>query len=146
MKRITFFIALLALTLSFKQLNAQAKVEDALKFKNDQYDFGKISFGKPVSYTIEITNISKDTITLITARPGCGCTTPNFKANQKMAPGQLAEVQITFNGSVMGLFSRFTDLEFSGGFKKQTKFTGEGMAITNNSPTTPIINHSSTNN
>ena len=55
MKKITLFVALLAMTLSFKQLNAQAKVEDALKFKNDQYDFGKISFGKPVTYTIEIT-------------------------------------------------------------------------------------------
>jgi hypothetical protein len=125
MKKITLFISLLALTLSFKQLNAQAKVEDVLKFKNDQYDFGKISFGKPATYTIEITNISKDTISLITARPGCGCTTPNFKANQKMGPGQMAEVQITFNGSAMGVFSRYTDLEFSGGLKKQTKFTGE---------------------
>ena len=120
MKKITLFIAFLALTLSFKQLNAQAKVEDVLKFKNDQYDFGKISFGKPATYTIEITNISKDTITLITARPGCGCTTPNFKANQKMGPGQMAEVAITFNGSAMGLFSRYTDLEFSSGLKKQT--------------------------
>lgn len=145
MKKITLFIALLALTLSFKQLNAQTKVEDALKFKNDQYDFGKISFGKSATYTIEITNISKDSITLITARPGCGCTTPNFKANQKMGPGQMAQVQITFNGSAMGVFSRYTDLEFSGGLKKQTKFTGEGVAITNNTPTPPIVNNSSTN-
>ncbi len=144
MKKITLFVSLLALTLSIKQLNAQTKVEDALKFKNDQYDFGKISFGKPATYTIEITNISKDTITLITARPGCGCTTPNFKANQKMGPGQMTEVQITFNGSAMGLFSRYTDLEFSGGLKKQTKFTGEGVAITNNTPTAPVLNNTST--
>ena len=141
MKKFTFISALLALTLAFKETKAQAKVEDLLKFKNDQYDFGKISFGKPATYSIEITNISKDTITLINVRPGCGCTTPNFKANQKMAPGQNAQVQITFNGSAMGVFSRYTDIEFSGGLKKQTKFTGEGVAITNNAPTGPVINN-----
>jgi hypothetical protein len=145
MKNFTFLTALLALSLAFKQSHAQVKVEEVLKFKNDQYDFGKINFGKPATYTIEITNISKDTVTLITARPGCGCTTPNFKANQKMAPGQIAEVQITFNGSAMGVFSRYTDLEFSGGLKKQTKFSGEGVAITNNTNTGPVINITKTN-
>lgn len=145
MKNFTFVTALLALTLAFNKSHAQVKIEEVLKFKNDQFDFGKISFGKPATYTIEITNISKDTVTLITARPGCGCTTPNFKANQKMAPGQIAEVQITFNGSAMGVFSRYTDLEFSGGLKKQTKFSGEGVAITNNIPTGPIINNTKPN-
>ena len=139
MKKFTTIIALLALTLAFKQTKCQAKVDDLLKFKNDQYDFGKISFGKPATYSIEITNISKDTITLINVRPGCGCTTPNFKANQKMAPGQNAQVQITFNGTAMGVFSRYTDIEFSGGLQKQTKFTGEGVAIANSAPSGPAI-------
>ena len=141
MKKISFFIALLVLILAGHPIQAQTKVEDVLKFKNDQYDFGKISFGKPATYTIDITNISKDTIFLITARPGCGCTTPNFKANQKIGPGQNAQVQITFNGSAMGQFSRFTDLEFSGGLVKQTKFMGEGVAITNSNPTGPVISN-----
>jgi hypothetical protein len=57
----------------------------------------------------------------------------------------MAEVQITFNGNVMGLFTRFTDLEFSGGLKKQTKFSGEGEAISNNTSTSPIITNSITN-
>lgn len=140
MKKITILAILYTLTFAFNETKAQAKVEDFLKFKNDQYDFGKISFGKPVAYTIEISNTSKDTITLITARPGCGCTTPNFKANQKIAPGDSTEVQITFNGSAMGVFTRYTDIEFSGGLIKQTKFTGEGVAITNTTPTGQIIN------
>lgn len=139
MKKFTTIVALLALILAFKQSKGQAKVEDLLKFKNDQYDFGKISFGQPATYTIEINNISKDTLTLIHVRPGCGCTTPNFKANQKMAPGQNAQVQITFNGSAMGVFSRYTDIEFSNGLIKQTKFTGEGVAITNNTSSGPAI-------
>lgn len=109
-----------------------------LTFKNDKFDFGKISFGKPASYTIEFTNTSKDTLTLLNAQPGCGCTTPHFKPNEKIAPGQNGQVQITFNGSVMGTFIRVTTLTFSNGLVKQTQFSGEGVAITN--PTTaPIL-------
>ena len=125
----------------FSSISAQtaANIDQSLKFKNDVYDFGKISFGKPATYTIEFTNISKDTITLVNARPGCGCTTPNFKPNEKIAPGKMGQVQITFNGSAMGTFSRATTLEFSNGLVKQTQFAGEGVAITN-APAAPIIN------
>jgi len=125
----------------FSSVSAQttANIDQVLKFKNDVYDFGKISFGQPATYTIEFTNISKDTLTLVNARPGCGCTTPNFKPNEKIAPGKIGRVQITFNGSAMGTFSRATALEFSNGLVKQTQFAGEGVAITN-APAAPIIN------
>ena len=135
MKRTALFLSIIAVLFVTIGANAQDNTDKVLKFKNDQYDFGKISFGKPSTYTIEVTNIGKDTVTLLNARPGCGCTTPNFKPNQKMAPGQSTQVQITFNGSAMGVFSRYTDLEFSGGLRKQTKFSGEGVAITENAGT-----------
>jgi hypothetical protein len=134
MKKVYFLASIVAFLFVSIGAQAQTNVDDVLKFKNDQYDFGKISFGKPVSYVIEVTNVGKDTVTLLNARPGCGCTTPNFKPNQKMGPGQKAQVQITFNGSAMGIFSRFTDIEFSGGLRKQTKFSGEGVAITETAP------------
>ena len=99
-----------------------------LEFKNAEYDFGKITLGKAVSYVVEIKNISNETITLENAHAGCGCTTPNFTPNQKFAPGETVKVTIQFNGSVSGTFTRFTDINFSNGLTKQTKFTGEGIA------------------
>ncbi len=136
--------ALLVLSLVlgiFSSISAQtaANIDQILKFKNDNFDFGKISFGQAATYTIEFTNISKDTLALVNARPGCGCTTPNFKPNEKIAPGKMGKVQITFNGSAMGSFTRATALEFSNGLVKQTQFAGEGVAIAN-APTAPIIN------
>ncbi len=136
--------ALLVLSLVlgiFSSISAQtaANIDQILKFKNDNFDFGKISFGQAATYTIEFTNISKDTLALVNARPGCGCTTPNFKPNEKIAPGKMGQVQITFNGSAMGSFTRATALEFSNGLVKQTQFAGEGVAIAN-APTAPIIN------
>ena len=101
-----------------------------LEFTNAEYDFGKITVGKPVSYVVEIKNISNETITLENAHAGCGCTTPNFTPNQKFAPGETVKVTIQFNGSVTGKFTRFTDINFSNGLTKQTRFSGEGIPAT----------------
>lgn len=139
MKKSLFILSLVLGICSSISAQTAANIDQALKFKNDNFDFGKISFGQPASYTIEFTNISKDTLTLVNARPGCGCTTPNFKPNEKIAPGKIGRVQITFNGSAMGSFTRATSLEFSNGLVKQTQFAGEGVAITN-APAAPIIN------
>ena len=139
MKKILLILSLIMGSFTTIVAQTTTNIDQVLKFKNDVYDFGKISFGKPATYVIEFTNISKDTLTLLNARPGCGCTTPNFKPNEKIAPGKNGQVQITFNGSAMGTFSRATTLEFSNGLVKQTQFSGEGVAITN-TPATPIIN------
>ena len=139
MKKSLLILSLVLGICSTISAQTAANIDQALKFKNDNFDFGKISFGQPASYTIEFTNISKDTLTLVNARPGCGCTTPNFKPNEKIAPGKIGRVQITFNGSAMGSFTRATALEFSNGLVKQTQFAGEGVAITN-APAAPIIN------
>lgn len=129
MKKINLLFALFACIFLTINAHAQTKIDDVITFKNAQYQMGKITFGKPVTYSIDMTNISKDTITLLNARAACGCTTPNFKPNQKIGPGQNAQVQITFNGSVMGAFSRSTVLEFGGNLQKITSFSGEGVAI-----------------
>ena len=74
----------------------------SISLKNEKYEMGKITYGKPVEYTVELTNTGKDTLTLETARAGCGCTTPNFTPNQKFGPGETVKILIQFNGSVLG--------------------------------------------
>lgn len=98
-----------------------------ITIKNEKYDMGKIIYGKPVEYTVEIVNNGSDTLILEKATAGCGCTTPNFVPNQKFGPGQSVKILIQFNSSVLGNFTRYTDIVLSGGIVKQVSFTGEGV-------------------
>ena len=63
----------------------QAPVKDVAKtldFKNAEYDFGKIPFGKQAEYDLTIKNISNDSVTLERVQVGCGCTTPKYDAGK----------------------------------------------------------------
>ncbi len=123
MKFLLVLIAFLGISSgSFAQDNA-AKVS----IKNETYDMGKVTYGKPVEYVVEVTNTSKETLKLEGVRAGCGCTTPDFTPNQTFKPGETIKIKIQFNGSVLGKFTRFTDILLSGGLIKQTSFTGEGV-------------------
>ena len=121
-----------------------ADINKVLEFKNADYNAGQTTVGTPVSFVVEVKNISKDTVTLITAKAGCGCTTPNFIPNQKFGPGQSPKVNITFNGGVTGPYTKFTDIIFDNGMTKQVKLSGEGVpaapAAAPNAAATPVKN------
>jgi len=133
-----------SLTPTVKDVNTQ------LDIKNAAYDFGKISFGKPVEYVVEMKNIGKDTLTILSAQPGCGCTTPSFVPNEKFGPNQSVKMTIRFNGSAVGTFTRYVDVNFSGGLTKKLTFNGEGIqeaapASPAAATTTPITTQKSQN-
>lgn len=124
--RMKFLLVLIA----FLGISASSIAQDNLSkvaIKNETYDMGKVTYGKPVEYVVEVTNTSKETLKLEGVRAGCGCTTPDFTPNQTFKPGETIKIKIQFNGSVLGKFTRFTDIILSGGLVKQTSFTGEGV-------------------
>ena len=102
-------------------------VNTQIEFKNDTYNFGKIAYGKPVEYVVEMKNIGKDSLSILNAQPGCGCTNPSFKPNEKFGPGQTVKMTIRFNSSAIGAFTRYTDVYFTGGLTKKFTFSGEGI-------------------
>lgn len=106
----------------------QAPVKDVAKtldFKNAEYDFGKIPFGKQAEYDLTIKNISNDSVTLERVQVGCGCTTPKYDAGKKIAPGDSYKVTLGFNGSTDGAFTKFATIIFNDGMQKQVTFKGE---------------------
>ncbi|TAH06571.1 MAG: DUF1573 domain-containing protein [Sphingobacteriia bacterium] len=107
---------------------AQQQPNDAkVSIQNEHYQMGKTTYGVPVEYEVVITNISNETLRLEGAKAGCGCTTPDFTANQEFKPGESVKVKIRFNGSVTGKYTRYTDITLSGGIVKQVSFSGEGI-------------------
>lgn len=132
MKKIYVMVVAMFIVLAgFSQANVATTpakdVNTQIEFKNDTYSFGKITFGKPVEYVVEMKNIGKDSLSILNAQPGCGCTTPSFKPNEKFGPGQTVKMTIRFNGSVVGAFTRYTDVYFTGGLTKKFTFSGEGV-------------------
>jgi len=105
----------------------QVDITKLLKFTNDNYDMGKIKFGKTIEYTVDIQNISNYNISLDNVMVGCGCTTPKFTKDQMLTPGAHANVVLGFNGSSMGVFSKSATLFFSGNLTKMVSFHGEGV-------------------
>src|SRR4051812_15353406 len=63
-------------------------VNKVLTFKEADHDFGKITYGKPVEFELEIKNISSEPIKLENVQPGCGCTTPKYEKDKVLAPGE----------------------------------------------------------
>ena len=106
---------------------AQVDIAKVLKFTNDNYDMGKIAFGKPTEFTVSIQNISNYNISLDNVMVGCGCTTPKYTKDQVILPGATATVVLGFNGSAVGMFSKSATLFFSGNLNKTVSFRGEGV-------------------
>lgn len=127
---LALFIGLVGFSQTNTATTAVKDVNTQIAFKNDTYNFGKIIFGKPVEYIVEMKNIGSDSLSILNAQPGCGCTTPSFVPNEKFGPGQTVKMTIRFNGSVVGAFTRYTDVYFTGGLTKKFTFTGEGVQET----------------
>ena len=124
---VIMFLAVLAIKAQSNSTPAQADITKVLKFTNDNYDMGKIAFGKPTEFTVSIQNISNYNISLDNVMVGCGCTTPKYTKDQVILPGATATVILGFNGSAVGMFSKSATLFFSGSLTKAVSFHGEGV-------------------
>jgi hypothetical protein len=138
MKKIFFLLlAIPAFSFLHAQTNTTATdITKILEFKNDQYDFGKIPFGKAASYDISVKNISQDSASIDNVQVGCGCTTPKYEKGKKFGPGQSIIVTLGFNGYTNGKFTKQATLFFNNGtLSKVVTFTGETFqAQTNPAP------------
>ena len=107
----------------------QPDVSKILDIRNTNHDFGKVAYGKPVEFEVEIKNISNDSVKIETVKVGCGCTTPRYEAGKSFGPGETIKVTLGFNGMTEGPFSKTADLIFNNGLTKQIVFRGEGYKV-----------------
>ncbi len=107
-------------------------VNKLFEFKNDAFDFGKIPAGKAAKYDLFIKNISKETAELTLVQPGCGCTTPEYEAKKKFAPGETVKVTLGFNGGAPGSgtpFSKSVTVTLNSNVTKVVTFKGETYPV-----------------
>ncbi len=113
-------------------------ISKVLEFKEENHDFGKIPYGKPVEFDVLIRNISGDSVKIENVKVGCGCTTPKYDQGKSYAPGESFKVTLGFSGYAEGFFEKPVDIFFSNGLSKQVKFHGTGYKV----PETPAPSNS----
>ena len=67
-----------------------------VRFDTLVYDFGNAAEdGDPVVHEFTYTNTGSGALTLLSARPSCGCTQPKY-SRKPLRPGESAVIKITF--------------------------------------------------
>lgn len=135
------FVLLFACVAAFASLRAQAPqvnddISKVVQFKELDHDFGKIPYGKPAEYTLDMKNVSHDSVTIEDVKVGCGCTTPKWQPGP-YATGKDFNITIGFNGYTEGQFNKVVTVYFKGGLSQLIKFHGE----TFKAPDTPAPNN-----
>ncbi|SRR5690242_3571855 len=121
----TAFIAVASLHVQAQQsADNTADISKVIQFKELDHDFGRIPYGKPAEFNLDMKNISSDSVTIEDVKVGCGCTTPKWQPGP-YAPGQDFDITIGFNGYTEGPFNKVVTLYFKGGLSQLIKFHGE---------------------
>ena len=75
-----------------------ADVEQVIKASPEVLALGEFSTSETMPGTITLTNTGDETVTIISAKASCGCTTSDFRRNTVLDPGESTEVTIRLRG------------------------------------------------
>jgi len=130
MKKLLFLVPFLFAVMLVKaqttdqEQKPQPDITKIIEFKELDHDFGKIPFGKPAEFELEMKNISGDTVRIENVQVGCGCTTPKWQAGPYKA-GEAFKIGIGFNGNTDGAFQKVITVFFNNGLSQVIKFHGQ---------------------
>ena len=111
MRKFASMILLLSVAV-MAQSQAVTTTEEPLLLKQTNHDFDKIPQGKPVYYTFEIVNTSKNPVKLDDVKASCGCTTPEW-SRDPIAPGATANIKVGYNAAAEGYFEKYITILYS---------------------------------
>ncbi|MCO6496595.1 MAG: DUF1573 domain-containing protein [Chitinophagaceae bacterium] len=111
-------------------LFAQPKVSELAKFSTENYNFGKIKQGVPVTATITVTNISKEPLIIEQASPSCGCTVSDY-TKEPIAPGKTGTIKAVFDAKALGPINKTITVKLANAQDvKFVKLSGEVLDAT----------------
>lgn len=97
MRGLRILFAALGLLLSLSAQAQNGKAPSALKFEEENWNFGTIqeSAGN-VSHTFVFTNTGKEPLVIERVTTSCGCTTPEY-TREPILPGRKGTLKVTYN-------------------------------------------------
>jgi uncharacterized protein (DUF58 family) len=96
MRKLGFLLTLFALAVVF---NVQAQVAGpVITFTESSVNFGDLTQGDKVSHTFQLKNTGTAPLIISNVAATCGCTVPSWPKDP-IAPGQSAEIQVSFNSA-----------------------------------------------
>jgi len=108
-----------------KIIQSPVVTAESLLLKENEFDFGKIPQGKPVTHIFEVTNIGKDSLHIANVQASCGCTTPEWDRNKIPAPGEKTNITVGYNAASEGPFTKSITITYNGTQTKQITIKGE---------------------
>jgi hypothetical protein len=99
------------------------QIVETLQLKESNFDFGKISQGRPVTHVFEVVNTGKESMRLENVQASCGCTTPEW-SKESIAPGTSSPIKVGYNAAVEGPFSKTVTIVYNGNQTKTIVITG----------------------
>ena len=102
-----------------------AQVEESLKLKEEQFDFGKIPQGKPVTHIFDVVNIGTTPITIANVQASCGCTTPEWDKDTAIPAGGSTKITVGYNAAAEGPFNKLVTVTYGENQSKQITIKGE---------------------
>ena len=98
---------------------------EALGLKEIEYNFGKIPQGKPVTHVFEVSNIGKDSLLISNVAASCGCTTPEWEKDKKIAVGASSKINVGYNAAAEGVFTKTITIYYNDNQSKVITIKGE---------------------
>lgn len=99
------FLMLFGAIFMFVGVFAWADVDDMIKFDKENYAFGKVTQGKPVTTEFVFTNPGTKPLIIENAEAECGCTKPEFPQKPIM-PGKTGTIKVTYDAKEKGVFTK----------------------------------------
>jgi len=121
-----FFVLAAALVTGFA-VRAQ-KPEEVIKLSFENYSFGKIKQGVPVTTYFEVKNISNKPVLIEEVVPTCGCTTPEWD-KAPIPPNGTAKIKVGYNAASVAPFTKDINIRLAGIDQMKTiRISGEVLS------------------
>ena len=112
-------------------------VDEAIFFKEAEFNFGRIPQGKPVTHVFEVVNKSSAPLALENVQASCGCTTPEW-SKEIIPAGGSTKITVGYNAAAEGAFEKTISVFYQNG--KMKTFTIKGLVWKTPEQSAPVNN------